>query len=109
MEDHLATVAREEQRQARHRVGMVHVDDIIVAADLPQGHDQRGGNHGGSHLRPGRTRRQPGMRIELRHAAPALACRTQHVAVDAFGGQSQHEVVHDLLHPASDGIELSQL
>lgn len=107
VEHDLAPVAAEKQGQSRHGVGMVDMNDIIVAhdaAELPH-HGRR--NHRCGHLGDAAGADHACTAVEGDLARGAVEGSTKHVATNPPLGEPLHEGIHHLLHPALDRIELT--
>jgi hypothetical protein len=109
MQHHLAPVAGKEQCQARHRVGMVYVDDVILPAPFPQGENHGGRDHRGGHLHPGAAANETGVGVDGYGTRAALRQGAQHVAVHATLRKARHQVVHHFLHTAAHRVEFTEL
>ena len=108
VQHHPVFVSRQIERQASHRVGMMHMYDVILLADASQlGYHPRS-YHRGSQFAPGIHADEFAAAVDARDAGQSHAS-AQHVAVHASCRQTSHEVHHHLLYSTAYRIEFTQL
>ena len=84
VEHYFAAESAEPQRKGGHRVGMMDVYYVVVAADSSELEDQGGGYHSGCHLAPGLDAYATAVGIEMYDAAIRHIGRkaaAEHIAV----------------------------
>lgn len=109
VEHHATAVAGQPQRQAGHRVRVVHVDDVVAPADAAQRAHQRRGEHRRGGLGQRAAAQQLGKPVHALHAVAPLGRGAKHVAPDTGTRQTNHQLVLHLLHTALHRVELAQL
>ena len=109
MQEDPALVPGQPQRQCRHRVRMVDVDDVIVPAPPAQFRYHCRAQHCAGHFSDGVAENEIRIVIDLLHPGRPFRCGTHHITAYPERRYASGKVIHHFLDATPHGVEFSKL
>ena len=109
MQEDPALVPGQPQRQCRHRVRMVDVDDVIVPAPPAQFRYHCRAQHCAGHFSDGVAENEVRIVIDLLHPGRPFRCGAHHITAYPERRYASGKVIHHFLDATPHGVEFSKL